>query len=140
MISISVRIGRAVALAFATLSPTLLAPALLAPSLMAQGQLSREIHFVRSLAKEMRFIELAKSEADRLAGEYRGAGDQDKIAQLAVEIAYYGARSRNDREQQRQLFKETVEKSQELVDRSAASALPAIRSKLDGLAPPGGDG
>ena len=28
----------------------------------------------------------------------------------------------------------------ELVDRSAASALPAIRSKLDGLAPPGGDG
>ncbi|MCB9879741.1 MAG: hypothetical protein H6835_19270 [Planctomycetes bacterium] len=114
MISNSVRLGRAVALAFAALSPTLLAP-----TLLAQGQLAREITFVRSLAKEMRFIELAKAEADRLASEYRGAGDQDKIAQLAVEVAYYGARSRNDRDQQRQLFKETVEKSQELVDRTS---------------------
>ncbi len=95
----------------------------LSTALSAQGQLAREIDFVRALAKEMRFIELAKSEADRLASEYRGAGDQDKIAQLAVEVAYYGARARSDRTQQRQLFKETVERSQELIDRSSDGAV-----------------
>lgn len=91
----------------------------LSSSLSAQDQLGREINFVRALAKDMRFIELAKSEADRLATEFRGAGDQDRIAQLSVEVAYYGARSRSDRGQQRALFKETVEKSKELIDRSS---------------------
>jgi hypothetical protein len=104
----SSRVVCAAALVFASLSPTL----------VAQDQLAREITFVRALAKDMKFIELAKSEADRLATAFRSSGDQDRIAQLAVEVAYYGARSRNDRSQQRALFKETVEKSQELVDRS----------------------
>jgi len=90
----------------------------LSPALIAQDQLAREITFVRALAKEMRFIELAKAEADRLATDHRGAGDQDRIAQLSVEVAYYGARSRSDRTLQRALFKETVIKSQELIDRS----------------------
>lgn len=91
----------------------------MSPVLMAQDQLAREITFVRALAEKMRFIELAKSEADRLATEYRGAADQDRIAQLSVEVTYYGAQTRNDRDQQRQLFKETVDKSQELADRSS---------------------
>lgn len=108
--------------------------ALMTPGLRAQGPqspLEREIVFVRGLAKEMRFIELAKGEADRLASEYRGAADQDKIAQLAVEISYYGARSRNDRAQQRSLFKEAVEKSQELIQRSSdASVQLEARSTL----------
>ncbi|MBL9078903.1 MAG: hypothetical protein JNL08_15460 [Planctomycetes bacterium] len=98
----------------------LLALGSLSPALFAQQQkLDREISFVRSLAREMRFIELAKEEAERLAGEFRGASDQDKIAQLAVEVAYYGARSRSDRTQQRQLFKEAIDKSKELVERSS---------------------
>lgn|GEM_PF-4203107 len=95
----------------------------LSPSLLAQDQLAREINFVRALAKDMRFIELAKAESERLAGEFRGAGDQDKIAQLSVEVAYYGARARSDRTQQRALFKETVEKSQELISRSSDASV-----------------
>lgn len=94
-----------------------LAISLLSPALFAQD-LVREIDFVRALAKELKFIELAKSEADRLASTYRGAGDQDRIAQLSVEVAYYGARSRNNRALQRNLFKEAVDKSRELIDRS----------------------
>jgi tetratricopeptide (TPR) repeat protein len=94
----------------------------LSPALFAQQQLDREITFVRALAKEMRFIELAKSEAERLATEFRGAGEQDKIAQLSVEVTYYGARSRSDRNQQRTLFKETIDKSKELVERSSDAA------------------
>jgi hypothetical protein len=94
----------------------------LSPALFAQQQLDREITFVRALAKDMKFIELAKSEADRLATEFRGAGEQDKIAQLAVEVTYYGARSRSDRNQQRSLFKETIDKSKELVERSSDAA------------------
>lgn len=111
MISLPVRLSGAKCAAIA------LALGSLSPALFAQ-ELVREINFVRALAKEMKFIELAKSESDRLATAYRGAGDQDRIAQLAVEVAYYGARSRNDRTLQRDLFKETVDKCQELIDRS----------------------
>ena len=91
----------------------------LSPVALAQGPLDREVSFVRALARDMKFIELAKSEADRLAIEFRNAADQDKIAQLAVEITYYGARSRTDRAQQRALFKETLDKSKELIERSS---------------------
>jgi tetratricopeptide (TPR) repeat protein len=104
----------------------------LTPALFAQQQrLDREIGFVRALAREMRFIELAKEEADRLATEFRGAADQDKIAQLAVEVSYYGARSRSDRSQQRVLFKEAIDKSKELIDRSSdATVQVEARSTL----------
>lgn len=112
MISLPARLNgvksAAIALALSSLSPALFAQ-----------DLAREIDFVRALAKEMRFIELAKSEADRLATNFRGAGDQDRIAQLSVEVRYYGARSRSDRTQQRDLFKDAVEKSQELIDRTS---------------------
>lgn len=97
--------------------------ACLAPSLRAQQQLDREITFVRALAKDMRFIELARIEAEELAKEHTAGGDQEKIAQLAVEIAYYGARSRSDRTQQRALFKETVQKSKELIETSQDPAV-----------------
>ncbi len=91
----------------------------LSPALFAQDKLDREIRFVQALAKDMRFIELAKSEADRLATEFRGAGDQDRIAQLAVEVSYYGASARGDRNQRRTLYKEAIDKSKELVERSS---------------------
>ena len=102
MISLSARLCGA---KYAALALTLGA---FSPALLAQEKLVREIDFVRGLAKDMKFIELAQAEADRLASEYRGAGDQDQIAQLSVEVAYYGARSRNDRNQQRALFKKSL--------------------------------
>ncbi len=95
----------------------------LSPTLFAQQQLDREIAFVRALAKDMRFIELARLEAEELAKANSSGGDQEKIAQLAVEIAYYGARSRSDRAQQRTLFKETVQKSKELIETSQNPAV-----------------
>lgn len=107
-------------------APTLLVFALgtLSPALWAQNQqLDREIGFVRALATELRFIELARIEAEELAKNNVAGGDQEKIAQLAVEIAYYGARSRSDRAQQRTLFKETVAKSKELIETSSNAAL-----------------
>ncbi len=106
------RLGGAAALAIALGS--------LSPALSAQQQkLDREISFVRALAREMRFIELAKEEADKLSSEFRGAGEQDRIAQLAVEVAFYGAKARSDRALQRTLFKEALEKSKELIERSS---------------------
>ena len=98
-------------------------PALLAPSLVAQDKLQRELEFVRGLAREMRFVELARSEAERLATEFRDAADQDRIAQLSVEITYTGARSKSDRGQQRALFKETVEQSKRLIEMSKPSGM-----------------
>lgn len=100
-------------------SSCLLALACLSPTVSAQQSLQRDIDFVRALATEMRFIELARIETEELAKNNRGGAEQDKIAQLAVEIAYYGARSRSDRVQQRTLYKETVDKSKELIERSS---------------------
>ncbi|MBX3461754.1 MAG: hypothetical protein KF830_01170 [Planctomycetes bacterium] len=104
----------------------------LTPCLSAQQpKLDREIAFVRALAREMRFIDLAKEEADRLATRFRSAAEQDKIAQLAVEVAYQGARIRADRAQQRQLFKEAIDKSKELIERSADTTVQvAARTTL----------
>lgn len=86
--------------------------------LPAQQSLDREITFVRALAKDLRLIELARLEAEDLARRHASGSAQEKIGQLAVEIAYLGARSRSDRAQQRALFKETVAKSKELIDTS----------------------
>lgn len=90
------------------------------PVLFAQQQkLDREVTFVRALARDMRFIELAKEESDRLREQFRNPSDQDRIAQLAIEISYYGARARNDRNLQRALYKEAIDKSKELIDASS---------------------
>jgi hypothetical protein len=95
-----------------------------------QGRLDREISFVRALAKGMS-LELARSEADRLAAEFRGAGDQDKIALLATEISYQRARTRSDRNQQRTLYREVIDGSKELIARSSdAGVQTAARTTL----------
>ena len=95
-----------------------------------QGRLDREIAFVRALARDMS-LELARSEADRLAAEFRGAGDQDKIALLAVDIAYQGARTRSDRNQQRTLYREALDGAKELIARSSDSGVQtAARTTL----------
>ncbi|HEX6811824.1 MAG TPA: hypothetical protein VF384_09405 [Planctomycetota bacterium] len=92
------------------------------PSLPAQARLEREISFVRALAKDMS-LELARSEVDRLAAEFRGAGDQDRIAQLAVEVAWHGARTRADRNQQRTLYREAIDKAKQLIERSSDASV-----------------
>ncbi len=100
--------------------------ACLLPTARAQDKLDRELDFVLAMARDMRFIELAKEETDRLASEFRGAGDQDRIAQASVEIAYLGARVRTNRALQRQLFKEALDRSKELVERSGN---PSVQQK-----------
>ncbi|HZN39834.1 MAG TPA: hypothetical protein VFD82_13575 [Planctomycetota bacterium] len=98
--------------------------------LPAQTRLDREISFVRALARDMS-LELARSESDRLAAEFRSAGDQDKIALLAIEISYHGARTRSDRNQQRTLYREAIAGSKELIARSSDVAVQtAARTTL----------
>lgn len=89
---------------------------LLPAAFAQQKQVEREVAFVRALAKEMRFIELAREETDRLRSAHREAANQDRIAQLAIEVSYYGAKARSDRNLQRTLFKEAIDKSKELVE------------------------
>lgn len=91
----------------------------ISPFLAAQDKLERDLDFVRALAERMRFIELAKTEVERLATEHRGAGEQDRIAQLGVQISFYGAKSNGDRAVQRTLFSEALERSKELIERSS---------------------
>jgi tetratricopeptide (TPR) repeat protein len=103
----------------------------LSPAIFAQDPLERELEFVRALAERMRFIELAKEETERLAQEHRAAADQDRIAQLSVQISFYGAKARGDREVQRTLYKEAIEKSKELIERSSdAKVLLQARATL----------
>jgi hypothetical protein len=94
------------------------------------GRLDREIAFVRALARDMS-LELARSEADRLAAEFRGVTDQDKIALLSIDISYQGARTRSDRNRQRTLYREVIDGAKELIARSSdAGVLTAARTTL----------
>lgn len=93
---------------------------LTSPTLTAQqARIDREIEFVRGLAREMRFIALAQQEVGRLQQQYRSAADQDRIAQLNVEISLLGAKLVADRATQRQRYKEALDQSKELLDRSS---------------------
>lgn len=84
----------------------------------AQQKLEREIRFVRALAREMRFIELAQGEVARLQQTFKNASDQDKLAQLDIEVAYAGAKLKTDRAAQRANYKSAIEKSRELLEQS----------------------
>ncbi len=94
----------------------LLAWCTLVQTVPAQTRFDRDLDFVRALATDMRFFDLARSEAEALAREFRGVSEQEQIAQLAVVIAYEGARFRQDRAQQHTLFQETIRKTKELVE------------------------
>ena len=96
----------------------LLACSALAPSAWAQGKLDRELEFVRGLARELRFISLAQGELQRLEQTYKSGSDLDAIASLAVEVSLSGAQSRSDRNDQRRLYKEAIELSKALLERS----------------------
>src|SRR5690606_8517378 len=65
---------------------------------------------------------------DRLLKDKKAADEFKAVAQLGIEISLYGAMGlRNDREKQRTLFKEAVERSKEFIDRYRGdpAALPA---------------
>lgn len=99
----------------------LLLSGLLCPAASAQGpgQLDREIGFVRALAREMQLVSLAQGEVQRLEREFNSAGDQDRVAQLRVEISLYAARLGSDRAQQRTAYKEALDESQRLMESSS---------------------
>lgn len=111
---------RLVILAFGALSLGILAPGCLAQN---PTQIEREVEFVRDLAKDMRFISLAQNQVERLQTQAKNPHDQDLVSQLGIEVAFYGAKTSSDRAQQRQRYKETIEKSKELLDRSSDAEL-----------------
>lgn len=106
---------------------SLAAPAFLAQSqVLAQSKVEREVDFALALAKDLGLISLAQSQIEQLQAQSRGAGDQDAIAQAGITITFFGARISPDRNQQRLRFKETVDKSKELIERSSS---PQVQSK-----------
>ena len=73
--------------------------------------------FVRHLATKLRFIDLAQAEAEKLQKTHRDSDDFKAVSQLGIEISLIGARAHPDREQRRMLFKESLEKSTEFIER-----------------------
>jgi hypothetical protein len=90
-----------------------------ATPLIAQGQspLQRDIEFVRKLASELGFVSLALEEVETLKREHQQSDDFKLIAQLGIEISLRGAKLQPDREDQRRLYKEAIEKSTEFISR-----------------------
>lgn len=86
----------------------------------AQGpsKIDRELTFVRGLARELGLVSLAEGELARLEREFSGAGDQDRILQLRVEISLFGARIKQNRAEQRADYKKALDQSKELLERS----------------------
>lgn len=112
-------------LVFGAFSSSVLTPDLLAQS-AAPDKTEREVEFVLALAQDMRFISLAQSQVERLQAEKHDAHDQDHIAQVGIAVAFYGAKTSSDRAQQRQRYKETIDKSKELLERTSD---PSVQSK-----------
>ncbi len=104
-------------------------PLLLAAAVQSQDPaIKRQIEFIRALARDLGFVTLAQEETDRLLKDKRAAEEFKMVAQLGIEISLHGAKGiRNDREKQRTLFKDALDRSKEFIDkyRGDASALPA---------------
>lgn len=101
---------------------SLLLPALFfaaTASAQAPGKLDREINFVRGLAREMGLVSLAEGEVARLERDFKNGGDQDRILQLRVEVALFGARIKSNRVEQRADYKKALEQSKELLERTS---------------------
>lgn len=102
---------------------------LLAVPVCAQdAALTRQVEFIRALARDLGFINLAQEEVDRLMKDKKAADATKQIAQLGIEISLFGAKgTRNDREAQRRLFKDALDRSKEFIDRYRGDpvALPA---------------
>ena len=87
-------------------------------SAQAPGKLDREINFVRGLAREMGLVSLAEGELGRLERDYKNGSDQDRILQLRVEVALFGARIKSNRVEQRADYKKALDQSKELLERT----------------------
>jgi tetratricopeptide (TPR) repeat protein len=96
----------------------LLVAAVCVPLAAQSAKLVQDMAFVRALARELRFVALAQSEADRLRAEYKDSDEATKsLAQLGIEVSLIGAKLHGDREQKRTLFKEGLERTAALVER-----------------------
>jgi hypothetical protein len=94
-----------------------------APGARAQGKLQREVDFVRELALRMRAVGLAQEEVTRLQQTFKSAADQDRLNQLGIEISLIGAKTNPDRVQQRTLYKEALDRSKDLLERTSDPAV-----------------
>ncbi len=100
-----------------TLTP--IVPLALLTALPAQDAvLAREVEFIRAIARDLGLISLAQEETDRLLKTQTASSDFKLVAQLGIEISLFGAKAiRNDRERQRTLFKDALDRSKEFIDR-----------------------
>jgi hypothetical protein len=107
--------------------------ALAGSTLRAQSDptLDREIAFIRSLARDLRFINLAQEESDRLLRERKNPSEAKKVAQLGIEISLFGAKALNNREQQRTFFKEALDRSKTLAEQGGEGSLDAAAVLAD---------
>ena len=88
-----------------------------APDLCGQSSmLERDVEFVRALAKNLGFIGLAQEETNRLQRVYQDSDQFPHVAQLGVEISLVGAKLFANRERQRTLFRDAIDRCKELLE------------------------
>ncbi len=92
-----------------------------AGSVQAQEEaIQRDMRFVRGLATKLGFIALAQESIGEMKQEYRNSPRVDELSLLGIEIDLLGAKIDPDREAQRRLFKEAVEKSTDFLSRNSS--------------------
>jgi len=93
---------------FAAVSPS---------SLSAQETaLDRDMRFVRGLAKDLGFIEVAQREVEGLHQDASSSSDQRAVSLLGIEVAMYGAKGYSDRVKQRALYEDALNQAREIID------------------------
>jgi tetratricopeptide (TPR) repeat protein len=87
----------------------------LAPPLLGQGEtkkeaVQQEVNFIRKLAKDWGFVDLAKDALNQLRKDSSGALDDQLLAQLEAEILYLGAKRIPDLDRRRQVLQKALQK------------------------------
>lgn len=88
-----------------------------APLARAQDPaMEREIAFVRGLARDLGFIEVAQREVDALHEKASSSDDQRAVSLLGIEVAMVGAKGFNDRVKQRALYEDALNRAKDIID------------------------
>ncbi len=103
-------IPRSLRVAFPFLLLSFIAPPLLGQNEAKKEAIQQEVTFIRKLAKDWGFVDLAKDALNQFRKDSSGALDDQLLAQLEAEILYLGARRIPDLDRRRQVLKKALQK------------------------------
>ncbi len=118
------------------LVPTLLSIGIFASAALSQAksnkEFTRELHVIRSLAKDWGFVDLAQEQIEALRKSPNLTNDLSrKLSQVHAEVLFLGARRIRDLEERQKVLRESIQKFKDfLVEYGNSDEAPHVRATL----------